>query len=243
MKLLLSLIFYTGILFAGDTIIVATESWPPFRIPNGKELEGIDVDLLKEIGDSLEVTFKIVQYPWVRCLSSMQEGTVDLMSGVAWTEERAKYIQYSDSVYFRAYPAFYTLRDSYIRIKEYTDLDTLKIGYTRSSAYFPLFDNDTTLDKYDVSGEKYLIKMLLAKRIDTFIGTDCQVDFDLRELGLKRKIIRQPYKPDSGINLYVGISKRSAFMKRWPEFNRILEVLIEKKRPQELYEKHTSEKK
>lgn len=242
MKLLLSLLICAPMLFARDTIIVATEIWPPFRIPVGKSLIGIDIDLLEEIGDSMDVSFKVVQYPWAICLSSMKEGTVDVMSGIALTKERAEYITYSDSVYFTAYPAFYTLRDSYIRIKEYSNLDSLKVGYTRSSAYFPHFDSDSTLDKYAVSSEEYLIKMLLAKRIDTFIGTDCQVDFELRERGLKKRIIKQPFKPDLSIKLYMGVSKKSPFVERWPEFNRLLNQLIRLKCPQSLYEKHTGEK-
>ena len=47
--------------------------------------------------------------PWVRALGMMRDGTADLMSGLARTQERETFILYQAPAYAEIRPAFYQL--------------------------------------------------------------------------------------------------------------------------------------
>lgn len=227
MKTVLLIVLLTTLIRATDTITVATVLWAPFRIGTEHSVEsGIDVDILRKIGNEMDVHFEWKLYPWARCLLSMEQGKVDIMTGIAYTEERAEYITYSNKPYYACHPAFFKLKDAPFEILSYDNLLKKKIGYSRSSAYFEPFDSDTLLRKIDVHGEAQLIQMLLHKRIDLFIGTDIQVEYDIVEQQLQMEITKVDYTPDAPIHLFCGVSKNSLFTRRWSEFNAILERII-----------------
>lgn len=219
---------------------VVTDYWPPFRI-NTKtgRLTGIDRDLMDEIGKRMGVSFTWHRRPWVRCLLEIEHGLADVMTGVAKTPERAKYIHYSDTAYMTLSPAFYVHKDTGAdAITHYEDLKKFSIGYTRGSAYFKRFDNDDTLNKKPGNDEEMLIEMVREKRWDTLIGTDAQVEYDLSLRELRGTIVKAAYKPDSAIKLYLGISKRSPLMNRMEELNRVLERILSDGTFQKICEKY-----
>ncbi len=205
---------------------VATDYWPPFRIKQkDHELIGIDIDMIKLIGERLEVNFIIKRIPWPRCLLYMKSGEQDFMTGIAKTSEREKYITYSEIPYHSCHPAFYSRNGSGVVVQKYDDLKNIKVGFTRNSAYFPKFDTDITLNKFGKDSEKQLLDMLAAGRLDVIIGTDCQVDYELAMRDLQDIIIKQPFVPDYSVDLYIGVSKKSRWKFKMRELNQILKEL------------------
>ena len=223
-------VFCTPCLAEMNEITVVTEAWPPFRIADETseyKYSGIDVDLLKEIANRLNFTFKIKRLPWARCLIFMETGQADLITGLAYTPERAQYINYSKIPYYLVSPTFFVQKGKGHLIKKYEDLYNFTIGHSINSAYFEPFNSDTALKKSAVSTEIQLIKMLVHGRLDVIIGTDCNVKYDIAKLGLKEKIEAAHYIPGEKIQLFIGISKKSAFSKRYDELNRTIKELIE----------------
>lgn len=235
------IIYSTPCLAKMNEIILATEVWPPFRIADKTsehQYSGIDLDLLKEITKRLNVTFKIKHLPWARCLDFMKSGQADIITGLAYTPERAQYIHYSTIPYYVASPAFYLQKGKGYLIKKYEDLYRFTIGYSIDSAYFEPFNSDKSLKKFGVSTEIQLIKMLANGHIDVIIGTDCNVEHDIAKLGLKDKIEKAHYIPNKNIELYIGISKNSEFSKRYDELNRIIKEMVEKGSIDKIAEKY-----
>lgn len=213
--------------FAMDTLVVATDYWPPFRIKGEEGLTGIDVDIMHQIGKRMGVRVEFHVEPWARCLLDMESGQVDLMTGLAKIPERQRYIAYASPSYYECAPAFYerTSRQG-PPIRSYDDLKDVTIGFTRGSAYFEPFDSDTTLFKVSGTNENQLLKMLADNRLDVIIGTDCQVEYDLAQLDLMQSIRKTPYQPDKSVTLYIGISRQSPLLKRLGEVERIIEEMI-----------------
>lgn len=208
-------------------IKVATDFWPPFRIDSGNgRISGIDRDVLNEIASRLHIHFHYDRLPWSRCLLYLKKGVEDIMPGVARTPERSEYILFSETPYYSCSPAFYARKGHSRVVRSYKDLKGQTIGYTRSSAYFPKFDHDESLKKFDEDKEGQLLKMLLAGRIDLIIGTDCQVDYDIAHSGYDGKIIKMPYKPEDKIDLYMGVSRRSEFVSQMKELNKALKEIV-----------------
>ncbi len=239
MRFLIFTLLFITLCYGSDTVVVATDIWPPFRVEeiNG-ELTGIDIDFMHTLGKSMGITFKFVKYPWIRCLKEMKAGNVDIMSGLAFTADRNEYITYTKKPYYICYPAFFTHKNSDVTIETYKDLYRYQIGITRGSAYFEKFDSDTLLNKYLLHNEESLLTMLYKNRLQAIIGTDTQVAYDLIRLNMDSTIIKQPYIPDSKIELFIGVSRKSPFAKRWDEFVSHYELLLSDSTPQKIGEKY-----
>jgi len=225
-----SLIYFAPSWAAENQLLAVTETWPPFRIiDRDSELQytGIDIDLLKEISQKLKIKIIIERHPWARCLSMMKSGQGDIITGLAYTKERAQYIRYSQIPYYAVSPTFYLRNGEGKRIKTYEDLYDFTIGYSLNSSYFDRFDSDTTILKHGAPKEIFLIKMLVNKHLDVIIGTDANVDYDIAQLALKEKIEKAYYSPIEKTKLYIGISKKSGFLSRCDEVDTIINKLVE----------------
>lgn len=95
--------------FADDKILrIGTEgAYPPFNYINDKgELAGFDVDIAKALCKEMAVTCSFVAVPWVEIIDDLEKNKYDLIvASMAYTEERAKRIAYSDP-YYRSHSVF-----------------------------------------------------------------------------------------------------------------------------------------
>lgn len=223
---LILLLFITTFTISSQDIKLATDVWEPFRIKKDSKLIGIDIEIIKLLEKELESNILIIQKPWVRCLKSMESGSVDMMIGLAYTEDRAKYIEYIDFAYYRVKPAFFQL-SSKGKVKSYKDLSNKKVGYVNGSSYFKEFDNDLTLEKVALPQEKMLITMLLRNNIDIFVGSDIQVKYELNKRNLSGKIVETEYSPDHQIDLFIGISKKSELIKDKDSIEQAIRKIID----------------
>ena len=209
-----------------NQIKVATESWPPFRIHDEEGLQGIDFYVWEEIAKELNLDIKYTKYPWARILKNLKSGDVDVMSGLAKSKSRAEYIYYTTPAYYTCSFAFYIKKGNKNLIRKYEDLYNYSIGYVRNSVYFKRFDKDTKLHKHPVTAEIQLIEMLKRDRLDIIIGNDCQVDYEIKELGLQDIFEKTQFKPQYKSELYFVISKKSPFVKDIKRINKVIQRLV-----------------
>ena len=192
---------------SGTKITVATDEWPPFRIINKSQaFEGFDIDLLEAISNNTDLTFKVKRYPWARALKHLQHHKVDMMTGLAYTKERALYINYVPFPYFVCKPAFYIQKSLNKDIITYQDLYQYKIGFVLNSAYFEPFNSDKKIRRHAVATEGQLLKMAVKGRLDVFVGTDCQVDYEITKKGLWDTFSKASYQPADSVKLFLGVA-------------------------------------
>jgi polar amino acid transport system substrate-binding protein len=80
------------------TLRVGIEAkYPPFESLKGPgEFEGFDIDLARELGRALGRPVKFEDLDWDSLIPSLQTDRIDLVcSGMSWTEERTKLIDFS----------------------------------------------------------------------------------------------------------------------------------------------------
>lgn len=220
-------LFTPNLLKANENqITMPIDAWPPFRIIEKQNYKGIDFDLLEEVQKRLDKKIVYKRYPWTRSLANMKNGKVDAMSGLAKRSERAKYIQYTKIPYYTCSTVFYVKKGEKDIIQTYNDLQNYLIGYVDNSAYFAPFDTDKTLNKRAVTNEYQLIRMLAVGRIKVMIGTDCQVDYDIKKLGLLGKFEKAVYKPNNKVDLYFGVSKKSPLLNDIDKINQVIEDIV-----------------
>lgn len=76
---------------------------PPKVYPSGKEqAEGILVDMLREIAKAEGWELRFIQCQWAQCLAALDQGSIDLLPDVAWSEERSRRLD------FHQVPALYS---------------------------------------------------------------------------------------------------------------------------------------
>jgi polar amino acid transport system substrate-binding protein len=195
------------------SLVMVTEVWPPFRMndpqsPSG--FSGIDIDLTLELSARIGIPIEIARVPWARALDMMRTGTADLITGVAWTEERARFMSYATTSYASVRPMFLATRGRGAAVQAYGDLQGKSIGLSTNSAYFPRFNDDNALNKIGLSTEVQILQMLAVGRIDLAIGTDPNLSYDLARLGLKDKVEPTAWQPDYQTALFVAASARSS---------------------------------
>ncbi|MHA7772078.1 substrate-binding periplasmic protein [Roseibium sp. M-1] len=208
-------------------MVLATDDWPPFRISEGENLIGLDLDLIDEIAKRAGAELQVAKMPWGRALTEMQSGGVDVMTGLAYRTERAEYIAYTDTPYFKCTTSFYTIAGQGDKIRSYEDLAQNQVGYVLHSAYFDRFDNDTSLDKVGVAEEQTLVDMLMKRRFGVMIGTDCQVDYFIKRQGFADKIEKTPYNPGNSVDLFLGVSRKSDWAQKLDLLNGIVKELVD----------------
>ncbi|GGB50221.1 ABC transporter substrate-binding protein [Roseibium aquae] len=206
---------------------MGTDDWPPFRIRTEWGFVGLDLDVINEVARRMEINVLALRFPWGRSLKSMEAGTIDLMTGLAYRAERAQYIAYTETPYFQCSTVFYTQKGRARDLSEYEDLRQMSVGYVLHSAYFEQFDTDETLSKMGVAEEISLIGMLKNNRLDAIIGTDCQLDYFIKSEGLDEVIEKADFRPGNAVGLYIGISRKSPWAARIDEFNRVIRELLD----------------
>lgn len=246
-KNLLFFIFIIPILFINpklnanddaNTLIIPADTWAPFRMIENDTYTGIDFDLIKEVEKRLGKKIKIVKSPWARNLINMKNGKVDVMTGVAKREERAKYLHYIQPPYFTCSTVFYVKKGNAHKIKKYDDLKDYLIGQVDNSAYFDPYDSDKSIFKRSVKNEIQLLRMLLVDRLQVIIGTDCQIDFDIAKMGYKDKFEKTEYKPNNNVNLYFTLSKKSKHAKDLDKISTIIKDIIKEQKVKEFAKKY-----
>ena len=71
-----------------ERLTVAYQQWPPYKIVQNGTIGGIDALVLDEIAHRTGLEFDYVECPWERCLIMLQNGSVDMITSIAQTEER-----------------------------------------------------------------------------------------------------------------------------------------------------------
>ncbi|WP_415892425.1 substrate-binding periplasmic protein [Neptuniibacter sp. PT8_73] len=210
-----------------ETLVVGADSWPPFRFVTPETVTGIDHELWKKLSKRIGFKVHYLRCPWKRCLRMMKNGQIDAMSGLAWREERAEYITYAYPHYYSCSTQLYLPHGKSRRISKHRDMHAMTIGMVGGSAYYTEFDQDTDIYKKSVTQEAVLPNLLLEGRIDSFIGTDCQADYELASRGLTPQIDKAVFKPGNKVDLFVGLSSNSRWALRKKEFDQALQQLRE----------------
>ena len=196
---------------SNEKLIVVTEYWAPFRIKDDTEkygFKGIDIDILKGLAQHLNTEIDIVRCPFARALELVKNGYADIIPGIAFTDNRAEFIEYVYPAYFSVGPVFYTQKGRGHMIQEYRDLYECKIGYSINSAYFEPFNSDQKLEKTGISTEEQLVKMVALGRIDVVVGTNPNFAYDIKQYGLKDKLEQTVYIPAEKTAIFFGLSRK-----------------------------------
>ncbi len=215
LMLVISLNSYANNSTNKTVLTVGLDEFPPWNITSGQVMSGINVEIIKSLAAKMGLALKFKVCPWKRCLKLMSAGKIDLLPGVLNKGDRGDYLHFIAPAYkTQSNKVFYTLDINSelkpkVAINSFGDLYDYSIGVVVGVKYFEAFDKSYHLKKIEVSENNQLIAMLRKKRIDAFIGTESQVDYQLLKDDNYQGISKAKYRYKKPTAVYLTLSKKS----------------------------------
>ncbi|WP_187271591.1 EAL domain-containing protein [Massilia arenae] len=105
---------------------------PPKLYPSGEgQAEGILVDMLREVAKAEGWELRFIQCQWTQCLAALNQGSIDLLPDVAWSEERSRQLD------FHQVPALYSwsqvFRRTGVALSSMTDIGGKRVAILSDS--------------------------------------------------------------------------------------------------------------
>lgn len=170
----------------------------PYYINNTKKkiVEGVDVDILREIykDSDVELDFKVAT--WDTSLEMLKDGIADIIPNIAVTNDRKKFFEFSKCYRDRCSYAFYTLGKNKFRINSFDDLSGKKIGTMEGYEYYERFDKSLSFIREESINESILFKKLGKGQLDGII-----MDENIGDYYMKNVVDGRLYKKESYVHI------------------------------------------
>jgi polar amino acid transport system substrate-binding protein len=224
-------LFPATFLFANTqrVITVGWDSWVPYYYLDNGVLTGLDIDIVKAIGDKAGYTLDFQEMPWVRNLHSVKLGEVDLAISASKTSEREEYAYFGEPYRLEEVGMF--IRKE---VKNKFTFKTLKdiigtgfrLGATRGYYYGPEFDtivnNPEFVKLIDfTSNDDTHVRKAAIKRLDGFILDIYSGTYIIKQKKLQNDIVVYPMAIYSA-TIHIMFSKISIDPKIVEDFDKAL---------------------
>jgi ABC-type amino acid transport substrate-binding protein len=167
--------------------------------------QGLYVDLLSEIGRKENIRFEYVFGTWDNALNLIKSGKIDLLPGIAFSEERSQYMDYCKIPLLTVWGELYALQSS--DIKSILDISGKKIGVIKNDInaknFLELTKNfHIKCEFVELAGYEDVFKAVKTETVDAGVvgisfGATKQGEYGLRSTG----VVFNPY------DLYISTTK------------------------------------
>lgn len=216
---------------AGSTILLSEEAeWPPYTYETeGLATKGLSLELMKAIFSRLDMTVDLKLYPMERCLQQMKEGSRDAITIVTITEERQKFMVYSDAhIITKGFIYYSSERGDEIEWSSYEDLKGYKIGVVSGYNYgveFKEARKKYALDVSEVNRIAQSFEKVLVGRIDIMMANQVEASEFIRLNPKYKGKLKAAQKPYIEYSYHIGFSKKSEKNKLIPMLNDVIKKM------------------
>ncbi|QJB56425.1 transporter substrate-binding domain-containing protein [Pseudodesulfovibrio sp. zrk46] len=196
--------------------------YPPFYQDEDGVLDGIAVELGKQLFARLEMQMSLSVFPLKRSLEMLENGEADATLILIKTPERSKYLLFSNAVMTVRGLIWSAsgLRERAVHFDRLEDLRRYKIGVTRGYSYGPKFDELLKSMHVDVANSDYLNYVkLVAGRIEIFPGNEIvAAGLFKKHPELRGKVVHSDKSFIEWV-LRIAVSKKSKLVDMMPQIN------------------------
>ncbi|MCP4119838.1 MAG: amino acid ABC transporter substrate-binding protein [Desulfobacteraceae bacterium] len=235
----LILVPWSGIASAGgEKLIFATDSWAPYYGPDLKNngfIAEITRAAFKKAGYEIEIKFM----DWNRAMQMAKKGKYDGIVGAYFSEERANFFKYPDSI-GNVEVVLCGRKGDNIKFTSLEDLKPYKIGVLRGYVNSKEFDAASFLKKEPVEKTEINIKKLLKGRVDLIVDSKAVLQ-DRINRNFKNAVGKFEFlTPALQTNkLYTILSKTvPGYEKKAEDFNKGLKMILEDGTVIEILKRH-----
>ena len=202
--------------------------YAPFYQYHDSRLEGIAVDLARELFPRLGLTPEVDLFPLKRALDMLREGLADGTMILIRTPERENFLHFTEPV-MTVRGLIWSLADGNrgaVRFDTLEDLKPYRIGVTRGYSYGPEFDALLQTMEVDTANSDYSnYQKLLQGRIDIFPGNEIVAQGLFKRHPELRNRLTHSDKAFMEWDLCIAISRLSPHAARLPEIEAALKDL------------------
>ena len=237
------IIFLTLIIFISTSLqakkfVVGIDTWTPFTYFEDGKAKGITVDVLRKISSKLGYEIEFQKIPWSRALKMMESGEIDAMGNLAYSKHRDTFMAFVKPPYHKHKINFYKLKKDALKVNVHEDLHNHTVLVGLDYVYFSKFDDDVKIKKISIANRNYdndkrtveeiMLEMLVKNRVKVIIGNDGRMDYLIKKLKYEETIEKLNYVYDKDDFAYIGISKKSPFIKDINKINEAMENIFNK---------------
>ncbi|BBD07915.1 substrate-binding periplasmic protein [Desulfovibrio ferrophilus] len=237
--LILVFLFQIPEILHAKTLRLVTLNSPPLEYPDAQgQPTGLNMEIaleaLRRLGHDAVVDF----VPWKRALEMVRSGSADAIVDAGYNSERAAYLHYPyENIYLEEVFAFKRAEKHFTLDEGLGNAQDFRLGVGRGYYYGMAMDRALQEGRFKSIEEVYQIelsfRMLMADRIDMFIGVRVPILYLLEQMDLADDI-DIVFNTDTGAEYaldfsptYVAFSKKSMNERIADEFDIILKSMKE----------------
>ena len=203
----------------------AKEEWRSSFPPLAMEL---DQAIVSAVAAKFDAVVKGDKVPFARRLLQLKLGDIDLLAGILKNDDREEFAYFLTPPYKQKTNKIFIMRKGEGKeLQRYEDLYKLRVGVQIGSKYFPRFDEDQNIHKYESTADESRVRMLLKNRFDALIHTELYGTYIIYDLGVQGKVEIAPYKYTKRNPVYIAISKKSELYKRKDMLEKVFSQMME----------------
>jgi polar amino acid transport system substrate-binding protein len=228
---------------ASETLIASGHpEYAPIMWKENNAIVGAGPEIVRLIFKDLNVTVKTPYVgDWDKVQQEAKEGRVDVLVGLYMTQDRKAFFEYSNP-YAKDPVVVFVAKGKAFPYDKWDDLigkkGTTTVGDSFGQAFDKFLTEKLTVTRSEKVEENF--SKLLKGRADYFIYAMYSGIFEADKLGLAKKVELLP-KEVCVENWYIGISKKSPYVKYLPQINKKLDELINNGTVDRLIEKYGSQ--
>ncbi|GHB64501.1 hypothetical protein GCM10008107_12080 [Psychrosphaera saromensis] len=182
--------------------------WAPFESLNELgEHSGITADYIKYAEQELNIDFTpTLGMTWYEGFEQFNQGKIDIMSAVFYTEERAKTINYTNA-YFDI-PSVLVIKKTAFYAENLASLGGKKLGIVEGYVFKNLIHQDhPTINIVDVNSVEDGLRKLQSGEIDAFIDSIAVINYEINENEINDLVITSftPYTLELNMAVRKGL--------------------------------------
>jgi polar amino acid transport system substrate-binding protein len=230
-----------GIAQAAEILVASGHpQYPPVMWKEGKSIVGVGPELTAMLFKDLNVTVRSPYLgTWDKVQDQAKQGKVDVLVGLYMTEERKSYIEYSHP-YVKDPVVIFVAKGKAFPYTKWDDLTGRKgistVGDSFGQAFDKFIAEKLTVTRSNNVDDCFV--KIIDGAADYFIYAKYSGVFKSEKLGMADKVEYLPVEA-SVENFYIGIAKKSPYVKYLPEINKRLDELVKSGTVERLVQQYT----
>jgi polar amino acid transport system substrate-binding protein len=208
-----------NIAVAEETIRISSPTPTAYAQIKEGTLVGPYIEIIKIIFNEFGVTVKPVPLPWARAIKYLKNGEIDAIAPIFYSDERSRFAKFS-SVFDLVDTRVFTKKGKFDDFTTWDDLKGHQGIVVRGRSDGVKFDNYAAenLKLEETNSLEQVIRMIMMDRVDYGIDKYYDTIAESKKLGLFEKIHFMPVSISTN-ETFIGISKKSPFLKYLPHIN------------------------
>lgn len=155
-----------------EQILFVCELYPPYEYIDKGQLQGFEIEVIKEACKRMHVEPVFRVYPWNRAIHMVKTGQADAIFSLFKNSERLEFLYYPAQNISYENNIIIAREDWDIKISKVDDLQGLSVGVISGYTYGKEFEDFQEMTKEECNSPENLLYKLVAGRMDVAIIND-----------------------------------------------------------------------